>query len=137
VAWEGQFAECPLPAADADVSRSIAWWRSEQPSLALGQLAEHLFCMRASQGAAECAWAALSRQCTPIRSRLSVARKRQILSVVYNGRMAITGQASSIQAAKRMRRGRSDDSVPAGEEDVDSEGADSSASDSSSSTGSS
>ena len=71
--------------------------------------------MRARQGAAERAWAALSRHCTPIRSRLSVPRKRQILSVVYNGRMAITGEASSIQAAKRVRRGRSDDSLPAGE----------------------
>ena len=67
------------------------------------------------QGAAERAWAALSRHCTPIRSRLSVPRKRQILNVVYNGRMAITGEASSIQAAKRVRRGRSDDSLPAGE----------------------
>ena len=115
VAWKGQFAECPLPAADADILRAIAWWRSEQPSLVLGQVAEHLFCMRASQGAAERAWAALSRQSTPIRARLSVARKRQILNVVYNGRMAITGQASSVQSAKRMRRGRSDDSLPVGE----------------------
>ena len=115
VAWEGHFAECPLPPVDADVARAIAWWRSEQPSLVLGQVAEHLFCMRASQGAAERAWAALSRQCAPSRARLSVARKRQILNVVYNGRMAITGQASSIQSAKRLRCDRSDDSLPAAE----------------------
>ena len=84
VAWEGHFAECPLPPAGADVARAIAWWRNEQPSLVLGQVAEHLFCMRASQGAAERAWAALSRQCAPIRARLSVAKKRQILNVVYS-----------------------------------------------------
>jgi hypothetical protein len=113
VAWEGLFQECPLPPADCDVARAIAWWRNEQPSLVLGQVAEHLFSMRASQGAAERAWAALSRQCSPIRARLSSAKKRQLLNVLYNGRMAITGQPSSVQPAKRFRRIRSDDSLAA------------------------
>jgi len=66
-----------VPAAAAGVARTIAWWRNEQPSL-LGQVAEHLFCMRASQGAAERAWAALSRQVRAARQALPTDPLRRL-----------------------------------------------------------
>jgi hypothetical protein len=93
---QGAFHDLPLPDPEASDEVALRWWRTQQPSTALAEVAVWLASMRLSQGESERQWATLSRQTIPIRSSMGSVTKQRIVNVVYNAQLLLTGLPARI-----------------------------------------
>ena len=84
-----EFASIPYPEEGAPKAALLQWWRCKQPSPFLRQVAEAVLSLTPSQGVTERFWALLSRQCIPLRSKLSPTTKCLIASVAANWRLVV------------------------------------------------
>jgi hypothetical protein len=67
----GSFLRIQYPEQSSPIAAVIHFW-STQPSYFLKSVSRHIYSLRGSQSSSERGWASLSRQATPIRSRLAV-----------------------------------------------------------------
>lgn len=68
----GLFLRLQYPEQSSPIAAVIHFWAT-QPSYFLKAVSRHIYSLRGSQSSSERGWASLSRQATPIRSRLAVS----------------------------------------------------------------
>ena len=104
---EGIFRQVVFPKlSDDDAPRHaiVKFWKARAPTKALHACALALAAGRLASTTAEHCWAALSRQCAPIRSRLQPRTKDILMQLVFNARFLSRHDALADRARCVPRR---------------------------------